>query len=182
MRPKRLIVFKLNYLLHKKTASNVMMIPTNNKPDTESPTTKPSVKRKFRNLTYQVKYGTVYLNTQLSFPTLYCIRLILLNSTRPSQVWLKAVCECSIFRLISASVVLFSDGSKGALRRALQQYPIAQNALNVMQFFGNFGIIVCWHPPGASAPLPTGNPGSVPGRMGALWSRGREFNFKKFKF
>ena len=39
-----LIVFKLEYLLHKKTATNAMMIPTNNEPATESPTNKPSVK------------------------------------------------------------------------------------------------------------------------------------------
>ena len=39
-----LVVFKLEYLLHKKKATNVMMIPTNNEPATESPTTKPSVK------------------------------------------------------------------------------------------------------------------------------------------
>ena len=27
---------------------------------------------------------------------------------------------------------------------------------------GNFDKIVCWHPPGGSAPPPTGNPGSAP--------------------
>ena len=37
-----------------------------------------------------------------------------------------------------------------------------QNFLNFMQFFGNFGKIVCWQPPGGLAPPPMGNPGSAP--------------------
>ena len=39
---------------------------------------------------------------------------------------------------------------------------MAQKFLNFMQFFGKFGKIICWHPPGGLAPPPTGNPGSAP--------------------
>ena len=46
--------------------------------------------------------------------------------------------------------------------------PPAQNFLNFMQFFGNFGKIVCWWPPGGLAPPPTGNPGSAPGAKSAV--------------
>ena len=41
--------------------------------------------------------------------------------------------------------------------------PMAQNFLNFMQSFTNFGKIICWRPPPRGlAPPPTGNPGSAP--------------------
>ena len=53
---------------------------------------------------------------------------------------------------------LYSDGSRGG-----RPPPTAQNFLNFMQFFGNFGKIICWSPlPGGLAPPPTGNPVSAP--------------------
>ena len=54
-----------------------------------------------------------------------------------------------------------SGGSKGALPA---RPPPAQNFLNFMHFFGNFGqICMLAPPPGGLAPPPTGNPGSAPG-------------------
>ena len=39
--------------------------------------------------------------------------------------------------------------------------PGGQNSFNFMQFWGQFGKIVCWRPPGELAPPPRGNPGSA---------------------
>ena len=42
--------------------------------------------------------------------------------------------------------------------------PTAQNFLNLTQFFGKFGKIICCHPPPRGlAPPPMGNPESTPG-------------------
>ena len=37
--------------------------------------------------------------------------------------------------------------------------PRGPNSFNFMQFLGNFGKIICWHPPRELVPPPRGNPG-----------------------
>ena len=41
--------------------------------------------------------------------------------------------------------------------------PGGPNSFNFMQFWGKYGKIVCWCPPGELAPPPRGNPGSTTG-------------------
>ena len=54
----------------------------------------------------------------------------------------------------------YSGGSKGA--QGTRPPLGGPNSFNFMQFLGNFGKIVCWHPPpGELAPPPRGNPGSA---------------------
>ena len=58
----------------------------------------------------------------------------------------------------------YSGGSKGA--QGTRPPPRGCKFFQFHAFFGKFGKIVCWRPPGELAPPPRGNPGSAT----VLWS------------
>ena len=73
-----------------------------------------------------------------------------------------------VMRLCVAALMMFynffldslADLGGGCRERAPHT---ARNFLNFMQFFGNFGNIVCWRPPWMVGAPSYGNPGSAPG-------------------
>ena len=56
--------------------------------------------------------------------------------------------------------------------------PTAQNVLNLTQFFGKRGKIVCWRPPPPPPPTPAGNPGFAP----VYWIKNSTWPHRKLSF